>query len=588
MTKIACKLVLNAGTIRLVWRSIKSLKNIHGDGSTVTERTIARDGSKNIPALRNGWQRQSSDGAMDEEILQLWSLLACHQALCVYLPFEAIMSTFIPFYFHIKFLVLLITFIPGTKFPNFWFYTVLVPGMDYVHDLLDVDYRYVIQSMVDEIHALPLQLIDLLFLPGQLWDFGEPRCYGAYVSEKKQQSEQSGMTFGNVQPPEILSNKCDDLHVATNIGRNLEKTTAKSAIEGEDNLSATSVEEILIDLDLSAEEESQMSERENEGTVNSGVVKRRSSKDLGVNISTSVDGSRRRSVSLVGKPTISRTMWRPRQSLDESTLGSRRNLHQFGRQPLFSFAKSSGITSPVAQSRLHASSLHLRKFSKDHENANVKKSPTKVDMNTTQRKPLREFVSEVVDPFNNAVAWDTVSGKENGSEASISTTSSPARSLRSIVQEMQSTPPAGARRSSRPSLGDNLRTMLTGDYHIRIRDYLLIWIYLMPQLQSVVLIQATISKTFIRRRSLPKHPNGCHVRQIRVVLHLALLVISTKGVAVPNTKYEKISKVIRMMTSLDQTTVVRCHERGALIGTAVPAMQHLVPLLMFLYDEVPD
>mmetsp|Transcript_16790 Transcript_16790/g.23646 ORF Transcript_16790/g.23646 Transcript_16790/m.23646 type:complete len:225 (+) Transcript_16790:364-1038(+) len=128
MTKAACHVIIQASSLCLTWRSIKSLKK--------------------------------SAHSMDIEILQLWSLLAFHTVF-VQIGIEGILNCF-PFYYCFKMILMVITFLPGTKFPNFWFEVILVPGMERVHQACDVGVVGVVKFQVK---MLPLRVLDL-FLPG--------------------------------------------------------------------------------------------------------------------------------------------------------------------------------------------------------------------------------------------------------------------------------------------------------------------------------------------------------------------------------------------------------------------------------------
>mmetsp|Transcript_22237 Transcript_22237/g.29361 ORF Transcript_22237/g.29361 Transcript_22237/m.29361 type:complete len:225 (-) Transcript_22237:312-986(-) len=128
MTKAACHVIIQASSLCLTWRSIKSLKK--------------------------------SAHSMDIEVLQLWSLLAFH-TVSVQIGIEGNLSCF-PFYYCFKMILMVITFLPGTKFPNFWFEVILVPGMERVHQACDVGVVGVVKFQVK---MLPLRVLDL-FLPG--------------------------------------------------------------------------------------------------------------------------------------------------------------------------------------------------------------------------------------------------------------------------------------------------------------------------------------------------------------------------------------------------------------------------------------
>lgn len=131
MTRKACELIVHIGTICLAWRSIKTLK---------------RPSNK-----------------MNVEVLQLWSLLALHNVFTRF-GFECFICWF-PFYYYFKMIVLVVTFIPGAKFPNFWFETLLVPAIEKIHQCLEFDW---ISWTRRHATLFPFILIDFVFIPGLL------------------------------------------------------------------------------------------------------------------------------------------------------------------------------------------------------------------------------------------------------------------------------------------------------------------------------------------------------------------------------------------------------------------------------------
>jgi len=137
-TSKACGLVLRISMMCLSWRSIKSLK------------------------------RPSHE--MELEVLQLWSLIAFHK-IYTQMGLEYFFS-FIPFYYYFKMGLIIVTFcIPATRFPNFWFETILVPMMKGAHrwttevivTIGDTDVDAWVNWLIVEIKALPWRVFDLVF-----------------------------------------------------------------------------------------------------------------------------------------------------------------------------------------------------------------------------------------------------------------------------------------------------------------------------------------------------------------------------------------------------------------------------------------
>ena len=147
MTQVACSVILHASTLRLCWRTIKATKTDQNTCNSHDDQPLLQSAS-----------------SLDEEIPQLWTLLACHT---IYAGVLESLVSWVPFYYYAKMLLLLVTFIPGTRFPNYWFECWLVPGIDRLHSALDVDWR---THLMHQLRYLPLLLLDLLFVPGILGD----------------------------------------------------------------------------------------------------------------------------------------------------------------------------------------------------------------------------------------------------------------------------------------------------------------------------------------------------------------------------------------------------------------------------------
>ena len=163
MTRKACEAIVHVGTICLSWRSIKTLK------------------------------RESN--RMNIEILQLWSLLALHKVY-IRFGFESFISWF-PFYYYFKMIILVVTFIPGANFPNFWFETILLPAIRNIHQFLNLDIDLDLHRYFDWInwtrtHAIlfPFLLIDYIFIPGLL-SYQEARIVTSPTMEPQMEQNQN-------------------------------------------------------------------------------------------------------------------------------------------------------------------------------------------------------------------------------------------------------------------------------------------------------------------------------------------------------------------------------------------------------------
>lgn len=171
MTKAACKLILRIGSLSLSWRTFKTLKRL-------------------------GKENNGND--IDWEILQLWSLYAFQ---IMFSRMEWIAS-FVPFYYYFKMILLLVTFVPGTKFPNYWFEIILIPFMHYAHRVLDSDWKGFIKK---EAILLPFQLIDVFLLPGF---FTSDEEIDAVIYLRGKQLEEASQSILKVHSKIICDSSC--------------------------------------------------------------------------------------------------------------------------------------------------------------------------------------------------------------------------------------------------------------------------------------------------------------------------------------------------------------------------------------------
>jgi hypothetical protein len=107
------------------------------------------------------------------EVLQLWCILASHTVYtCYYFNAEQVVSVVVPLYFYFKMILLVILFLPGTRIPNFIFGTVVVPAIDLMHALLAqtksksqaIDFD--VAALLVSLQLMPLVVVDAMLLPG--------------------------------------------------------------------------------------------------------------------------------------------------------------------------------------------------------------------------------------------------------------------------------------------------------------------------------------------------------------------------------------------------------------------------------------
>ena len=155
MTRGACNLVLHISIISLSWRSVKALKRPTFGRKNLNDSCI-NDGSINAV---------DTPRKIDTELLQLWALFAL-QKIYSCTGLEGIISMF-PMYYYVKMIIVVITFIPGTRFPDFWFTSILVPLMDQCHIIMNLDWKGFLKR---EALLLPWRVLDLLIIPGLISD----------------------------------------------------------------------------------------------------------------------------------------------------------------------------------------------------------------------------------------------------------------------------------------------------------------------------------------------------------------------------------------------------------------------------------
>lgn len=175
MTKAVCQIILHASTLSLMWRSVKALQQqrreeIKAAADNAKKKDHEDEDRKPTDESSdddNSEQECQYPGAveMDMEILQLWALYAVHK-IYVDLGVEWFAS-FLPLYYYFKMIILIVTTIPHTRFPNFWFDTILVPFMHKCHDCMDLDWR---GTLWREVVVLPFRILDMTIMPGILCD----------------------------------------------------------------------------------------------------------------------------------------------------------------------------------------------------------------------------------------------------------------------------------------------------------------------------------------------------------------------------------------------------------------------------------
>ena len=362
MTRAACNLILNITKICLTYRSIKALKrsgkqcnNNDGDENDDNENNNhinTKDKIQDIETHEN-----------DLEILQTWSLIAF---LTIYnvIGIETILSVF-PLYYYFKMILILITAIPSTKFPNFWCEVLLIPMMQKCHELIDLDWKYI---LIRELIMFPWRILDVSIMPGLL-------CDEKTIEEVKRQRmiQIQSATYCNLK--DVFRNALlynnnkkedDDIHIT-------------------DDMILKHDEIVNLQSDLS-----------NNSNINNN------------------------------------------DNDDDDTIVS-----------IPSNIPTTGImspSSPIARSRVAASSLHLRKFSRDHQQHQQHSNQQQTTINSRSHD-------------NENVNCDDESSDHDTDD-------------KYIIEFDENDNIEIHHPSKRTSLNQRLRSFITGDSNIRLRDYL--------------------------------------------------------------------------------------------------------------------
>jgi len=298
-------------------------------------------------------------------------------------------------------ILMVITFLPGTKFPNFWFEVILVPGMERVHQACDVGVVGVVKFQVK---MLPLRVLDL-FLPGiaEPDDEDGERSYATVRKLREKQLEESSSELaltasstdsfiGNDETDCLSEIYGEDKAEDSDSGKETTDSQPNAVESNKDSSSDNCIEmesdEMRTKLEHWKKEKKCNSPTRNKAspvdrcvsprTPNSTMRHRRS------NNITSDSRDRRKTFSAsrtnnneLGQhvsPDEGEKRRERRKVTEASSRGSRRfssgtpkssNLSsEPTSRPLT--RRSSSMSSPVAKSRITASSMQLRQFSRVH------------------------------------------------------------------------------------------------------------------------------------------------------------------------------------------------------------------------------
>ena len=449
MTRAACALIIHISTLRLTWRSVKYLK---------------------IPSQE-----------MDIEILQLWSLLSFH---CVYSRSLEWFLSYLPLYYYAKMILLAVTFLPGTRIPNVLFETLLVPAIERIHCVMDVDIN---SWILYQGGLLPFRMVDLLLLPGILSSDREAkRRLRADLEEVRLRkplvlkSGASEITLldananseveSQIEPLNLpMDEHGTDPHVKT-VSPPLHDIPRRSKVKEKGKC-------IAKDADIRA----RRVELEKWRAAKTLKEQKKLLDGSKLNQNSPLEANRRIKSSRKQQPpaynhpkysSLSQNMASCNTTTPKTNNSNKKSTESPRSQRIT--RQSNSTSSPVARSRMVATSTHLRRFSRDHKVLSSSSQPhPKKTTNVTSRRTGRRKIACDSIVIQSQEACDV--GRPPLSPLPSSTSTGPITKQYSPSTVEKSDPKNEIKTSGgkkRRSLGNQIRILVTGDVNIRVRDYL--------------------------------------------------------------------------------------------------------------------
>ena len=484
MTQAFCHLVLHYSIASLSWKTIKSLRRSRNRH----RRKKKCDGDDDVPLDQN-----NDDGvndvvtSVDYEILKGWTIIAFH-SLYVSMGIECFVRFVVPFYFHLKMIVLIATFVIPSNWSStsdgmsglspvvsYWFDYLIVPGVHRVHAFMGHDPK---EWAKQQLAMLPLLLLWFI-LPGVFATDDEmelvrkKRSAYDYASENnvmlisKPSTEHpfdEQMISNDASSPTIIM-KDDDGSVAE-VAVKVPPQKAFTYSASSSNLSPKpSYDNLMTSHDQSLLREINdyyQSSAEDAGTASYAHASKFDSVEKAPSRKKEVEKKRFTTQKYPDDSKNFRVT--PPRVLRDSTLFNEISPKRTPKSSLFPRTtpplsteqlynslsptpskKSSfhSIVSPAAKSRLESSAMRLRRISQEHRPRSVL-SPHKVSS-----KGYASIDDE-----------DTVS------------TSKPDKRTKGMRESEIKGAPSTRRKGQRLSLGDHFRELVTGDANIRVRDHL--------------------------------------------------------------------------------------------------------------------
>jgi hypothetical protein len=455
MTQAACHFILHYSTARLSWKTIKSLRRSRSRLHNNNKQTLS---SKDADRISNHVSQE-----VEFEILQGWTILALH-SLIFSTGLEYTIRFIIPFYYHLKMLMLIAFTVPlswatimrsrrNDENDNdnsyglsplipFCFNNIIVPGVHRAHELMDNDPR---GWILYAIAVMPLLILDYVFLPGVLMTEEERKTVrnARLVAAKK--------TKRNSTPPPPPTNTPPRRAFPSPISK--KATTSKEPLTSVPELPRENVtEQNITSYNIQSKAEKSYNEPRYDSNAKTSCPKTPPRRKYESEDSSSSCSPTPKGFSFTQTP-----------------------LSPFLNKGKKNLSNLSGF-SPLAKSRITSSALRLRQFSRDHNVLSSMKKPSssKLKENDQSQQHGDESLT-----LPNIRRRKNVSDDIFASSGPTPTKSEPMDIDLSDIENDNDEPTQKVQRYNnkrrerqRLSFGDHFREMVTGDASIRVRDHL--------------------------------------------------------------------------------------------------------------------
>ena len=410
MTQAFCHIILHFSIASLSWKTIKSLrrsrnrhwrKKCDGDSVPLDENNDCDVVTK-----------------VEYEILKGWTIISFHY-LYVSTGIEFFVRFVVPFYFHLKMIALVVTFVVPSwtmkihgssglsPVVSYWFDYLIVPGVHRVHALMGNDPK---EWAKQQLAMIPLLFLDWFILPGVLSTDEEKE-----LVRKRRREEDNANASPHHDVFKLIS--------SSNL---FPENPSEEPIISNDSILHDSNQSAQAQPSRSSILPKQSHDRSYDQSLPKEVDNYYQSEEPHAETVINVSKSRTQHDDVSGRKT-------PPRVLRESTLFPRTNpTPSRDRITIFNSALS-----PTAKRRLETSASKLKRISQEYR------------LVPSHEIPSRGYTS----PYD-------------ADNTSVSKVVAPITVMRDKTQSTR------RKRGERLSLGDHFRELVTGDASIRVRDHL--------------------------------------------------------------------------------------------------------------------